>query len=796
MRHTFAFSQRPGCTGQHGFSLVYVVLALTVVATLATITVSVTSTAQFTQLREHNTMQARYMAMAGLSYLNSHSSQHRKLKDLSVDVKDDEDNVIGKFTFVSIQRLTSLKVRAGIRGTVGEDTSMEANYYLEGEAQEDFSGIASSNQDDFDDFTVTNSNPNKQGTEKVDGLDDIAYSSRASRGSASKSSGQTSDGTEDNPWEVEGPNAFAVGAGEYNNFGIATFTGNRTFKYTTCVDGECDFFLGLRFFMTVYYEKNDADGLVITLFNGDNNTNKAVGGDSQHGEMIAYAGDSRVLSSGNSYPISKFIDPEANGIQPPKLGVEIDNYGNPNRYICSDGTKSHYWFRRTNPTSGSRYDYGGADAGSGTDHVAYVGWGLDVPWGCAWYNSYSSSVRTANSGAQANEAGARTYDDNQHARESWMWNPWQYHYPVEKADTSLLIQQNTRRAVAQTFYVEEPLRITQAHLYLKSKTGINKNRNFTASIYTTTSSGGNRIPQSSVVSSLTGNDQVTDATLPTGSGGTDDSIYADGIPVLVSFQFSDKWNHASSKVLAPGWYALVLEYSNNNSHDDIYVQADSSSPTHPGNYAYKNSSDNWVADASIDLPFYVLFDPPHYVRQGTLANGDSETFYSGVFPVVNGTSYDDGGETQGNTTAWYLKGQWLAIRVEVHRGIDNDPDATVTDGKHGDNNNPYHPYRMLTWMRRCGTEKYKDGCDAYINSYFADTSGDLSIPKNPPAMDRTFYLNESNHNKFDTFYLGITEATGGSTQKAHFSNIIMQFREPDDLPLNVRACENCNDFDD
>ncbi|AGW14399.1 hypothetical protein DGI_2668 [Megalodesulfovibrio gigas DSM 1382 = ATCC 19364] len=796
-----------------GFSLVYVTIIITVVAAVAAAMVSITSTTQFSQLREHYIMQARYVAMAGLAYLNTVPTNHRSLKDQIFEVHDDQGNLIGQYTFTSVQRLTSLKVQAGILGVAAPGTAREATYYMEGEAQEDSSAIASSVQEDFEDFTVINSDPTKQGTKKVDGKDDISYSSRARRGSASESEYGGSDGKEVTPGEVDGPNAFSVGAGEFNNFGIATFTGSRNFKYNTCVEGECDFKLGMRFFMTVWYEQNDADGLVITLFNGDNNDKYAVGGNSKWGEMIAYAGDSRVYSGST---LTRFVDPGADGIQAPKLGVEIDNYGNEGKRICgysNNQSKSQYWYRKTEPTGASRYDYGGGSGPGAFDHIAFVGWGLDLPWGCAWYKAESTSAYSASTGGKySNAAGSSTYDDNQHTRESWMWNPLQYHNPVANRDNEVTMRTSSVRRVAQTFYLEEPLRPAQAHIYLRTPAGTKIGKNLKAYIYATTTSGSGRVPTGGYLAESTANtDTVTDRILPTDgttSSSTKECIYTDGTAVFVGFNFTGTWSTSKSDLLTPGWYALVLEYGTSNSDSNLRVQVDSTAPTHPGNFATYNGS-NWSTDSSRDMIFYVLFDPPNFQRAGKLANNTSRTYESAVFPVItdsaNPTSYDNGAEVMGNSTNWKLFKQNLAIRMEVHRGKADfeadvyDPDATVTDGTHGDASNPYHPYRMIVWVRRCDNPSTADKanyCPKYINSYFADTSGDLDTDKNPPALERTFYLSTADHNKFDTFLLGITQATGGATQEANFSNIIMQFRAPKDIPIDERACAECNDFDD
>ena len=119
----------------------------------------------------------------------------------------------------------------------------------------------------------------------------------------------------------------------------------------------------------------------------------SVGGDSQHGEMIGYGGDGRYYKVFNDRTLYGWLDPERNGIQEPKMGIEFDNFWNNDVGICSSGTTA-------NPVTGSRDDPGSRNSAA---HLAYVFWGDDAPvdesvddfdsilYPCALYYNYSSS---------------------------------------------------------------------------------------------------------------------------------------------------------------------------------------------------------------------------------------------------------------------------------------------------------------------------------------------------------------------------------------------------------------------
>lgn len=170
-----------------------------------------------------------------------------------------------------------------------------------------------------------------------------------------------------------------------------------------CTNGRCDFGTGFRafFVFTISASAAGADGFTFTFFNGDTATNDvySVGGHPDMGELLGYAGDSRIDSGGTSFldgnnrttaDYPGILGHEVGrGIQPPKIAIEFDPYINQfsgcpvpitNDCLCSNSTVCF---------SDSRCD-------DTRNHMAYVYWGD---------NSDPCFVTTV---------GKNTYDDNKH----------------------------------------------------------------------------------------------------------------------------------------------------------------------------------------------------------------------------------------------------------------------------------------------------------------------------------------------------------------------------------------------
>ncbi len=160
-----------------------------------------------------------------------------------------------------------------------------------------------------------------------------------------------------------------IGHMDYTEFGAIWYDGD---KYSEnvgdpnsvggCVDGECNFYHGLRIFFTFEYNQaSRADGFTFTVMNAFNNDRQSVGGHWQHGEMMGYAGPS-LMQSG-----ACLDDNRCEGIEPPKMGVEFDNWFN---------TRHHTNYCSSNTRWDATEDLVTTDTGE--DTVQFVFWGDDL----------------------------------------------------------------------------------------------------------------------------------------------------------------------------------------------------------------------------------------------------------------------------------------------------------------------------------------------------------------------------------------------------------------------------------
>jgi len=174
-------------------------------------------------------------------------------------------------------------------------------------------------------------------------------------------------------------------------------------KANVCSAGACEFGRGVRVFFTLDYE-GSADGLTFALISAINNTTSSIGGDINAGELLGYAGDSRmVLDPAEPTAATDFLDevgvgenPLGPGLHPPKIALEFDTYNN-NQYQadCEDDNNIENG-NRNDPFSLERHQ----------DALQFVFWGRtgldDMP--CRDY-TISGSPRVEDH---------PTYDDNRH----------------------------------------------------------------------------------------------------------------------------------------------------------------------------------------------------------------------------------------------------------------------------------------------------------------------------------------------------------------------------------------------
>lgn len=199
----------------------------------------------------------------------------------------------------------------------------------------------------------------------------------------------------------------SLGGWESGKFGALWHSGGAV--QGNCSGGKCDFGTGFRAFFVFQFEPGSSgDGFTFAFFNGDGtdvngvkNDLNSVGGHFDRGELLGYAGDSRIDSAGAS-----FLDGKGGrGIQPPKMAIEFDvypNFGPAN--VCA---------------SGSRRDGNNTPPDNSRNHVGYVFWGD---------NTNSSCTTTV---------GRNTYDDNRHNNGAdTSTEPRNSRSPSDGADTS------------------------------------------------------------------------------------------------------------------------------------------------------------------------------------------------------------------------------------------------------------------------------------------------------------------------------------------------------------------------
>ncbi|QJT09106.1 type IV pilus modification PilV family protein [Oceanidesulfovibrio marinus] len=751
---------------QAGFSLIYMVVALTVLSALAAGVMGLTTSSNYSEVADRYAIQARYAAISGLNYISGWNENYFDLEEKTIQLTDDSGNVVSLIRFLDVKEGQEPPYinTAEILGIAAPGTPHESRYKLHARffgADANYVGFleeGTTNDDDnstdlkdFDDFEVVVSDPNKEPIVK----------------------------------DYE-KGRFTIGANQNSAFAAMTYAGNATMNFgeNNCTEGECQFRYGLRAFMTVWYNKNDADGLVLTFFNGENNDWDSVGGHSTHGELIGYAGDSRYQDGG-----WKFLDPEMNGIQPPKIGFEIDNWGNYHPKICNDISDGNRWTTDYDypfnamtggPNSGSRFDPGGHGV-NGVDHLAVDLWGLDQKYMCA-YREFAATTAE----------GAQTFDDNTHGFTSHMMDPMlaytedkypggatnyvrMYNGGVTRVGQAFRLEDLTgmrdprldtnQRVIAASFYVRphgHPTGTMHAKLY-NSDGGV---------------LGATALPAGEVNNDFTSRGVATDMVF------FDSNLHSDYEDTtewrLVTFYFNADHSdfkyspkqdlnspyktladiYPSDMVVAPNHnYVIVLEYDDGSSYNAVDVAVDKSS-SWPGNYVqYDESTHNWSADGT--------WTPIYYVH-----------LYEQIFRFMDNVPYfDEAPPAGGGFDNYELYHHRNALRIEIDRA----QNATAF----GDEMR--YKYNIRAWVRRCSDETIEEDCPDYVGTFFSDTRRDLNATKNPPAIDTDIFLTQAQHDAYDRVLIGFTEATGGSTQIATFGHFIVRFKRPNDSTINEVA---------
>ena len=226
-----------------------------------------------------------------------------------------------------------------------------------------------------------------------------------------------------------------IGSSWQSSFGALWYQGNAV--QGNCAGGRCEFGNGFRaFFIFQFASGSTGDGFTFTFFNGDPATNDfySVGGDSGRGELMGYAGDSRINSGGTSFldgnnrTIAGCTGPlgctGGRGIQPPKMAIEFDpytNYGSPD--VCE---------------TDSRRD--GNEWPDPRNHMGYVFWGTNDNSSCAatiGRNSYDDNRHNEGDGTASEPRNSRRPSDGADPSYYNAGAIWPYNWLFSNAPTNI-----------------------------------------------------------------------------------------------------------------------------------------------------------------------------------------------------------------------------------------------------------------------------------------------------------------------------------------------------------------------
>ncbi|MEA1936468.1 MAG: PQQ-binding-like beta-propeller repeat protein, partial [Thermodesulfobacteriota bacterium] len=170
---------------------------------------------------------------------------------------------------------------------------------------------------------------------------------------------------------------------------------------------------------------------------------------------------------------------------------------------------------------------------------------------------------------------------------------------------------------------------------------------------------------------------------------------------------------------------------------------------------------------------------PVIATDGTIYVGSNDEKLYAIDPTDNPRNikdkyctYEDltaDGVVVNSTTNWLngsiTKGPW-AVRMEVIRSTEAN-----ADGK--------YEYTLKTWIRQCDDSN----CANILGTYFADTR--IGYAAKDPHLEQTIELSEDDHNKFDRFLFGLTEATGGATQVVTITDLQFSFIRSGDAVITT-----------
>jgi hypothetical protein len=344
-----------GVANQRGNVITYVIIAMSMIAALGVGALYMTSSSSLGELGANKLNRAYFLALAGKEYALTHN-----LGDTATAYPAGRDYT---FTSGDIFRLVVSGNTIKSTGIVSMGTPFEARRTI----------------------TITTS----------------GFSSKADISGFADMTPKKQPGSSFVQVNAAGTTA-RLGGWESGKFGALWYSGGAV--QGDCTGGKCYFGQGFRAFFVFQFDAGSSgDGFTFAFFNGDGvdmngikNDINSIGGDTARGELLGYAGDSRIDAAGTS-----FLDGKGGrGIQPPKMAIEFDVYPNFDKSnICVADSRR--------------------DPLDSRNHIAYVFWGDNTNSSC------SSTI------------GRNTYDDNRHNNGADISNePRNSRRPSDGPDTS------------------------------------------------------------------------------------------------------------------------------------------------------------------------------------------------------------------------------------------------------------------------------------------------------------------------------------------------------------------------
>jgi hypothetical protein len=696
-------TQRPSASNA-GFSLLYVIAVIAALSTLAASIASLTGTGLVAELNESFATRARYIALAGFNYARQFKEDYDELEYKTFTMGQD------KFYFSDYRQFQDstgiMRVEFKVTGTAAAGTPQEANYVVyDNFESQDQGAITSQNMDvDWPNF-------------KPNATSDLAMV-------------KNNDGT------------FTIGNNQNNAFGSFIYTGTKTLNWghNNCTAGLCDFQEGIRLFFISYYEASAADGIVFVLMNSDNNTIYSVGGDSQHGEMIGYAADGRIYSGGgyNADSIT-WLSPNQKGIQPPKIGIEFDNYKNEGTgALCATNPGT------SGPITGQRADGTAVVSGTSTfaPHISYDFWGKD---------SWDTSSNTATSGTgygfdcaycRRNTVAATNMTNGSQAFDG----------------TTSQNRTNSAYSSASPGYIGKDFGPCKSKIITGWNAWGSNDRGFTEAN-----------DSSNVTISLYGSNSnsYASATLISGSEKTFTDTTA-----KVSHTFSNAYSYryywlkivgATKLYVAEAQFLETVTAWGTTFYPIAYEPYESTdcsqATTWEGVLAYDDNRHGWGDNLS-NTEFW---------KSTSYAWGNNSFAYRAEIErkLTPETSGPGIGKYAYRITSW--------VRMcNTAYGYKQDclQYVNATGSTTEQTNRAYFSDTSRFLCAHTGT--YTDSTGTTRTDY-----SKCSVA-NPPILDKTIFLTPSQHEQFNEMIFGFTEATGGSTQKATYSYFTLQFMKPND----------------